>query len=86
MIKIIINDTDGVDKIRCLSDICIVVVFISGVLCLFTNLFAFLQWVYDWNIFRFSSATGTLCAGCLYVYRQCQEAINDYYSDKFRKV
>ena len=86
MIKIIIKDTEGADKIRCFSDFCIAVAFILGVLCLFTNFLAFLQWVYDWGYFRFTIATGTLCVVFLYVYRQCQEAIKDYYSDKFRKV
>lgn len=43
MIKIIINNTDGADKIKCFSDFCLIATFILSVLCLFTNALAFLQ-------------------------------------------
>lgn len=86
MIKIIINDTDGADKVKCFSDFCLIAAFILGVLCLFTNVLAFLQWMYDWSYFRFTTMTGTLCIGFFYTYRQCQKAIAEYNLTKSRKV
>lgn len=86
MIKITIKDTEGKELIDLIQICSFYIAFFSVLLFIGTNFIAFITWTYPNIALRLAIALFILGIVCSYIYIVCQKAINDYYSDKFRKV
>lgn len=86
MIKITIKDVDGKEKAECIRDFCLyAIVLVFGVLS-GLNFIAFVEWAYSVLMFRASIGFIVLIILFYYIHKICNEAIDDYCSNKFRKV
>ena len=86
MIKITIKNSEEKELIDLIQMCSFYVAFFLVILFIGTNVIAFITWTYPNIALRLAIALFVLGTVCSYIYSVCQKAINDYYSDKFRKV
>lgn len=86
MIKITIKDENGKELIDLIQMCSFYVAFFSVILFIGTNVIAFITWTYPNIALRLTIALFVLSIVCSYVYSICQKALDEYYSNMFRKV
>ena len=86
MIKITIKNSDEKELIDLIQMCSFYIAFFSVLLFIGTNLIAFITWTYPNLALRLAIALFILGTVCSHIYSVCKKAINDYYSNKFKKV
>lgn len=86
MIKITIKDAEGKDLVDLIQMCSFYVAFFSIILFVGTNILAFVTWTYPNIALRLAIALFILSIVCFYGYSICQKALNEYYSNIFKKV
>lgn len=86
MIKITIKDENRKELANLIQMCSFYVAFFSVILFVGTNVLAFITWTYPNIALRLAIALFVLSIVCSYVYSICQKALDEYYSNIFRKV